>query len=49
VWVTGGKNTHFRGIKIVNSASARIIKWNNFRREIFWDLDGSLTGITAGA
>lgn len=49
MWVTGGKNTHFRGIKIVNSASARIIKWNNFRREIFWDLDGSLTGITAGA
>lgn len=49
VWVTGGKNTHFKGIKIVNSPDARIIHWNNFRREIFWDLDGSLTGITTGA
>ncbi|CAD8206675.1 unnamed protein product [Paramecium pentaurelia] len=49
VWVTGGKNTHFKGIKIINSASARIIHWNNFRREIFWDLDGTLTNIPTGA
>ena len=43
VWVTGGKNTHFKGIKMINSASARIIHWN-----IFWDLDGTLTNLPTG-
>ncbi|CAD8069993.1 unnamed protein product [Paramecium primaurelia] len=48
IWF-GQQETHFKGIKIINSASARIIYWNNFRREIFWDLDGTLTNIPTGA
>ncbi|CAD8194846.1 unnamed protein product [Paramecium pentaurelia] len=43
VWVTGGKNTNIKGIKMINSASARIIHWN-----IFWDLDGTLTNLPTG-
>jgi hypothetical protein len=45
VWVTGGKNTKFQNIMVDSSASsAKRIFWENWRREIFWDTDGSLTG-----
>ncbi|KAM3144741.1 hypothetical protein pb186bvf_003050 [Paramecium bursaria] len=47
--VVGGKNTNFSNIAIHNSNDANLIEWNNFQREIFWDLDGSITQITGGA
>lgn len=46
VWVTGGKNTKFERIYIDQSAkTAAPLFWERYRREIFWDLDGSITGL----
>ena len=47
--VTGGKNTRFSGIYIDPSAqTAKLIHWNSFRRELFWDLDGSIANLMGG-
>lgn len=42
VWVTGGKSTHFENIKYENILGEYIF-WEQHRREIFIDLDGTLT------
>jgi hypothetical protein len=34
---------------VYNSLNAQIVYWQKFRREIFWDLDGSITGVVGGA
>ena len=49
LWVTGSKNTHFLRVKAFDSDEAKFIFWENHRREIFWDEDGSLTNINGGA
>lgn len=41
-WVTGGKLTRFEGITYENVSSKKIF-WENWRREIYEDIDGSLT------
>lgn len=42
-WVTGGKLTRFSGITYANVVSNKMF-WENWRREIYEDVDGSLTG-----
>lgn len=42
-WVTGGKLTKFSGITY-SGISAKKMFWENWRREIYEDTDGSLTG-----
>ena len=48
LWVTGGKNTLFRNLKFFNGSNPQWIYWETWRREIFHDLDGSLTNLTGG-
>lgn len=43
-WVQGGKLTKFSGISYAGITSEKKIFWENWRREIYEDLDGSLTG-----
>lgn len=45
-WVTGGKLTRFTGISYENIVSKKMF-WENWRREIYEDLDGSLSGRNA--
>ena len=33
----------------MNSPNANIVSWQMHKREIFWDMDGSITGISGGA
>lgn len=42
-WVTGGKLSRFRSISYAN-INSKMMFWENWRREIYQDLDGSLTG-----
>ncbi|KAL4508253.1 hypothetical protein ABPG72_003557 [Tetrahymena utriculariae] len=42
-WVQGGKLTKFTGISYFNIKSNKIF-WENWRREIYQDLDGTLSG-----
>jgi hypothetical protein len=42
LWVTGGKATFFQNIQYTN-VTGNYIFWEKWRREIFHDLDGSLT------
>lgn len=42
LWVTGGKTTTFRNITYIN-IQGNYIFWQIWRREIFIDVDGSLT------
>lgn len=42
-WVTGGKLTRFSGISYAKVSSNKMF-WENWRREIYEDIDGSLTG-----
>ena len=44
VWITGGKLSRFTGISYKNINSQSYIYWENFRREIYEDTDGSLSG-----
>lgn len=46
-WVQGGKLTKFTGITYAGITSTKKIFWENWRREIYEDLDGSLTGKAA--
>ncbi|KAL4508252.1 hypothetical protein ABPG72_003556 [Tetrahymena utriculariae] len=43
-WVQGGKLTLFSGITYENIQTPKYMFWENWRREIYQDLDGSLTG-----
>jgi hypothetical protein len=47
--VTGSKNTHFNNVQINFSDEAQKIYWENWRREIIWDKDGSLSNTPGGA
>ena len=42
VWVTGGKTTYFQNITYYN-IQGNYIFWEKWRREMFIDLDGTLT------
>ena len=42
-WVTGGKNSHFSRLTFNECDNARVVFWEIHRREIFWDLDGSIS------
>ncbi|KAL4484574.1 hypothetical protein ABPG74_019751 [Tetrahymena malaccensis] len=44
LWVQGGKLTLFKGITYENISTSNYMFWDNWRREIYQDLDGSLTG-----
>ena len=43
-WVTGGKLTQFKGITYKKIDCKKIMFWEKWRREIFEDIDGSLSG-----
>lgn len=47
LWVVGGKNTDFENIQFFNTDQAKKLFWEGHRREIFWDLDGSISGSPA--
>ncbi|CAK63336.1 unnamed protein product (macronuclear) [Paramecium tetraurelia] len=49
LWVQGGKNTQFFNVKAYHSDTANRIFWQKHRREIFWDQDGSISGVSGGA
>lgn len=42
-WVQGGKEAHFQGISYTNVVTNKVW-WANWRKEIYWDKDGSMTG-----
>ena len=42
LWVTGGKTTFFENIQYTN-VEGNYIFWENWRREIFIDIDGTMT------
>jgi hypothetical protein len=42
LWVTGGKTTYFKNITY-NNIQGSYIFWEKWRREVFMDLDGTLT------
>lgn len=41
-WVTGGKLTRFKNISYEN-INSKMIFWENWKREIYEDIDGTLT------
>ena len=44
--VSGGKTTRFKNIKLFNCKT--MVEWIGLKREIFEDIDGSLTGQQGG-
>jgi len=50
-WPQGGKETHFRQIRYDASTLdtvTHLVFWEKWKREFFWDMDGTLTGNTDG-
>jgi hypothetical protein len=41
LWVTGGKTTTFQNVAYTN-VTGQYVFWENWRREVFVDLDGTL-------
>jgi hypothetical protein len=46
---TSSKNSFFSQIQILNSLDFTYLKWQGSHRDIVWDTDGSLTGVSGGA
>lgn len=44
LWNQGGKEYHFRAISYFSVESTILIFWQNWRKEIIFDMDGSMTG-----
>ena len=46
--ISSSKTTFFEKLSIKNSSNYNWIFWNGLKRNIFWDLDGTLTNLTGG-